>query len=177
MDNRGTENKEAYLKFIWLLFLFRGPERLMNLSNLFTNGKIGQMVSFKRSKTGLNLEFSYYLTLSNQGYRTQPTLLYTHSWRGTDEFIPFPRKLVQKEAQKALSRIWTRITDAIAYENNCVVVMRRTILPRRNRRCALSATGTCKPEEEKDARGVTYFMEENVISPREVVRFNEHIRN
>ena len=57
-----------------------------------------------------------------------------------------------------------------------VVVMPRTILPRRNRRCALSATGTWKPEEEKDARGVTYFMEENVISPREVARFNEHIR-
>ena len=55
--------------------------------------------------------------------------------------------------------------------------MPRTILPRRNRRCALSATGTRKPEEEKDARGVTYFMKENVISPREVARFNELIRN
>ena len=60
---------------------------------------------------------------------------------------------------------------------NFVVVMPWTILPRRNRRCALSATCTQKPEEEKDARGVTYFMEENVISPREVARFNEHIRN
>ena len=58
-----------------------------------------------------------------------------------------------------------------------VVVMPRTILPRRNRRCALSAISTQKPEEEKDARGVTYFMEENVISPHEVARFNEHIRN
>ena len=58
-----------------------------------------------------------------------------------------------------------------------VVVMPRTISPGGNRRCALSATGTRKPEEEKDARGVTYFMEENVISPREVERFNEHIRN
>ena len=58
-----------------------------------------------------------------------------------------------------------------------VVVMPQTILPRRNRRCALSATDTRKPEEEKDARGVTYFMEENVISPREVARFNEHLRN
>ena len=57
-----------------------------------------------------------------------------------------------------------------------VVVMPQTILPRRNR-CALSATGMRKPEEEKDTRGVTYFMEDNVISPREVVRFNEHIRN
>ena len=61
--------------------------------------------------------------------------------------------------------------------NHFVVVMPRTILPQRNRRRALSATSTRKPEEEKDARGVTYFMEENVISPREVARFNEHIRN
>ena len=58
-----------------------------------------------------------------------------------------------------------------------VVVMPRTILPWRNIKCALSATGTWKPEEEKDARGVTYFIEENVKSPREEVRFNEHIRN
>ena len=30
--------------------------------------------------------------------------------------------------------------------------MPRTILPQRNRRCALSATGTWKPEEKKDTR-------------------------
>ena len=58
-----------------------------------------------------------------------------------------------------------------------VVVMPRTILPRRNRKCALSATGTRKPEEEKDTRCVTCFMEENVISPREVARFDEHKRD
>ena len=58
-----------------------------------------------------------------------------------------------------------------------VVVMPRTILPQRNRRCALSATGMQKPEEENGERGVTYFMEENVIGPREVARFNEHIGN
>ena len=49
-----------------------------------------------------------------------------------------------------------------------VVVMPQAILARRNRRCALSATDTRKPEE-KDARGVTCFMEKNLISPREVV--------
>ena len=59
-----------------------------------------------------------------------------------------------------------------------VVVIPRTILPRRNRRCALSLSATCTwKAEEKDARGVTYFLEDNVISPREVARFNEHIRN
>ena len=36
---------------------------------------------------------------------------------------------------------------------------------------------TWKPEEEKDVRGVTCFMEENMISPREVARLNTHIRN
>ena len=54
--------------------------------------------------------------------------------------------------------------------------MPRTILPRRNR-CALSATGTRKPEKEKDARGVTCFMEENEISLREVARFDEYKRD
>ena len=58
-----------------------------------------------------------------------------------------------------------------------VVVLSRTILPQRNRRCALSATGTWTPEEEKEARGVTCFMEENVISLREVERFDEYKRD
>ena len=58
-----------------------------------------------------------------------------------------------------------------------VVVMPWTILPRRNRRCALSATSTWKSEEEKNARGVTCFMEENKISLCEVMRFDEHKRD
>ena len=60
--------------------------------------------------------------------------------------------------------------------NKSVVVIPRTILPRRNRRCALSATDTRKPEEENDARGVTCFMKENEMSLREVARFDEHKR-
>ena len=55
-----------------------------------------------------------------------------------------------------------------------IVVMPQTILPQRNRRYALSASGTWKPEEEKDAREVTCFM---VISPREVARFDEPKRD
>ena len=55
--------------------------------------------------------------------------------------------------------------------------MAQTILPQRNRRCALSANGMGKPEEEKDARGVTCFMEEDAISPRKVARFDEHKRD
>ena len=58
-----------------------------------------------------------------------------------------------------------------------VVVKPRRNLPRRNRRCALSVTGTRKTEEEKDARDMTCFMEENEISLREVARFDEHKRD
>ena len=43
--------------------------------------------------------------------------------------------------------------------------------------CFLSATSTWKPKEEKDARGESCFMEENEISPREGVRFDEHKRD
>ena len=54
--------------------------------------------------------------------------------------------------------------------------MPQIILPQRNRRCALSAAGTWKSEEEKEARDVTCFMEENEISLRDVVRFDEDKR-
>ena len=54
--------------------------------------------------------------------------------------------------------------------------MPRTILPRRNRRCALSAAGTWK-SEEKETRGVACFMEENEISLHEVARFDEDKRD
>ena len=65
----------------------------------------------------------------------------------------------------------------ISFVQKGVVVMPQTILPQRNRRCVLSATGMWKPEEEKDARCVTYFMEENEISLCEVARFDEHKRD
>ena len=55
--------------------------------------------------------------------------------------------------------------------------MPQAILPQRNRRCALSAAGTWKSEEEKDTRGVTCFMEENEISLCEVARFDEYKRD
>ena len=50
--------------------------------------------------------------------------------------------------------------------------MPQTILPQRNRRCALLLSAQ-KSEEEKEARGVTCFMEENEIRLREVARFDE----
>ena len=58
-----------------------------------------------------------------------------------------------------------------------VVVMPQAILPQRNRRCALSAAGMWKSEEEKGARGVTCFMEENEISLHGVARFDKDKRD
>ena len=55
--------------------------------------------------------------------------------------------------------------------------MPRTILPQRNRSCALFAASPWKSEEEKEARGVTCFMEENEISLRDVARFDEDKRD
>ena len=51
------------------------------------------------------------------------------------------------------------------------------ITSKKQKVCSLSATGTRKPEEEKDARGVTCFMEKNEISLREEARFDEHKRD
>ena len=59
----------------------------------------------------------------------------------------------------------------LIFKLHTVVVMPQIILPQRNRRCAISATGT---KWEKDARGVSCFMEENEINLREVARFDEH---
>ena len=50
-----------------------------------------------------------------------------------------------------------------------VVVIPRTILSRRNRRCALSATDTWNSEEEKDARGVTCFTENKLEPPKGLI--------
>ena len=66
------------------------------------------------------------------------------------------------------------VSCVIIGSGGSVVVMPQTILPQKNRRCALSAAGTWKSEEEKEERGVTCFMEENKISLREVARFDEY---
>ena len=47
---------------------------------------------------------------------------------------------------------WSKSMPPQSKKAHAVVVMPRTILPRRNRRCALSAPGTWKPDEEKDAK-------------------------
>ena len=36
----------------------------------------------------------------------------------TDGFVPFSRALERSETQTASSRIWTRVTDSIYYDDN-----------------------------------------------------------
>ena len=74
-------------------------------------------------------------------------------------------------------KCFAKVTYTDVEDRGPVVVMPRTILPQRNRRCALSAAVTWKSKEEKEARGVTCFMEENEISLREVARFDEDKRD
>ena len=68
----------------------------------------------KRSLTGLNSEFSFSLT-SCLTKAEEPSLPYYLSIAG---FIPFPRVLVLCERQSVSSRIWTRVTMSISYDDN-----------------------------------------------------------
>ena len=74
---------------------------------------------FKRSLTGLNLEFSF----SRTSFLTKakgPSLLYYLPIAGGRiiGFIPFPRVLVLCEMQPVSSKIWTRVTVSISYNDN-----------------------------------------------------------
>ena len=74
---------------------------------------------FKRSLTGLNLEFSFSWT-SCLTKAEEPSLscyLPIAGGRITG-FIPFPRVLVLCEMQLAWSRIWTRVAVSISYDDN-----------------------------------------------------------
>ena len=74
---------------------------------------------FKWSLTGLNSEFSFSWT-SCQGWRTQSVHLFTHSWRENSRIHTFPKLWIQVlcEMQSASSRIWTRVTVSISYNDN-----------------------------------------------------------
>ena len=74
---------------------------------------------FKRSLTGLNLEFSFSLTscLTKAEEHSLPNYLPIAGGRIIG-FIPFPRVLVQYEMQSISSRIWTRVAVSISYDDN-----------------------------------------------------------
>ena len=74
---------------------------------------------FQRSLIGLNSEFSFsktcFLTKAEE-----PSLPYHLPIAGGRiiGFIPFPRVLVLCEMQSVSSRIWTRVTMSISYDDN-----------------------------------------------------------
>ena len=74
---------------------------------------------FKRSLAGLNSEFSFSWT-SCLTKAEEPSLSYYLPIAGgrTTGFIPFPRVLALCEMQSVLSRIWTRVTVSISYDDN-----------------------------------------------------------
>ena len=74
---------------------------------------------FKRSLTGFNSEFSFSLT-SCRTKTEEPSPPYYLPIAGGRiiGFIPFPRVLVLCEMQSVSSRIWTRVTVSISYDDN-----------------------------------------------------------
>ena len=74
---------------------------------------------FKRSLTGLNLEFSFSST-SCLNKAEEPSLIYYLPMAGGRiiGFIPFQRVLVLCEMQSVSSRIWTRVAVSISYDDN-----------------------------------------------------------
>ena len=74
---------------------------------------------FKRSLTGLNSEFSFSYT-NCLPKAEEPSLPYYLPIAGGRiiGFIPFPRVLVLCEMQSVSSRIWTRVTVFISYDDN-----------------------------------------------------------
>ena len=87
---------------------------------------------FKRSLTGLNLEFCFSLT-SCLNKAEEPSLPYYLPIAGGRiiGFIPFPRVLVLCEKQSISSRIWTRVTVSIPLEKlstNFKIVTKKGLL-------------------------------------------------
>ena len=83
------------------------------------SGRIWHKVIFKRSLTGLNSEFSFFLTSCIT--KTEETSLPYYlpiagGW--IIGFIPFPRVLVLSEMQSASSRIRTRVAVSISYDTH-----------------------------------------------------------
>ena len=83
------------------------------------SGRIWYKSIFKWSLTGLIQSFSFSLT-SCLTKTEEPRLSYYLPIAGGRiiGFIPFPKVLVLCEMQLASSRIWTRVTVSISYDDN-----------------------------------------------------------
>ena len=74
---------------------------------------------FKRSLTGLNSEFSFFLTSClTKAEKSSLSYYWPIAGGRTIGFIPFPRVLVLYEMQSVRSRIWTRVAVSISNDDN-----------------------------------------------------------
>ena len=89
-------------------------------------------------------------------------------------FKNFRRKLSQPLVKILRITFWFTSEDKMCWKLNCSSNAMNNLTSKKQKVCSLCYW---KPEEEKDARGVTCFMEENEISLREVARFDEHKRD
>ena len=96
------------------------------LPNPFARAGYDTRLIFKRSLIGLNSEFSFSCT-SCLTKAEEISLTYYLPLAGGRiiGFIPFPRVLVLCEMQSVASRIWTRVTVSISYDDNHYTGRRR----------------------------------------------------
>ena len=112
-----TQRNGQILRFLTIQF------SISHLFIIFTNpsARAGYDTRsiFKRSLTGLNSEFSFSLTSSLTKAEETSLSCYLPIAGGIIiGFIPFPRVLVQCEMPSVSSRIWTRVTVSISYNDN-----------------------------------------------------------
>ena len=73
---------------------------------------------FKRSLTGLNSEFSFYINCLTKVEELSLSYYLPLAGGRIIGFMPFPRVLVLCEMQSVSSRIWTRVAVSISYDDN-----------------------------------------------------------
>ena len=87
--------------------------------HIYPTPPIWHKVNFKRSLTGLNSEFSFsYTSCLTKAEESSLPYYLPIVGGGIIRFIPFPRVLVLREMQSVSSRIWTRVTVSISYDDN-----------------------------------------------------------
>ena len=84
-----------------------------------TNGTGWQKEKLFRNNYTKNVNMNYNENDSQTTrYKNNQSIIFTHSWRETDEFMPFPRALLQREKQIVSSMIWTQVANSISYNDN-----------------------------------------------------------
>ena len=109
----------VWIVFTCLITKFYSPFTNPYLPNPSARAGYDIRSIFKRSLTGLNSEFSFsYTTCLTKAEETSlPDYLPIAGGRIIG-FIPFPSVLVLCEMQSASSRIWTRVSVSISYDDN-----------------------------------------------------------